>query len=152
MIRVFDAFRGASEFAANHCRANKCTAKLYRQDSGWAVKVDALTLPAEPRYPQIDDVPAKESESCRSEEQQETRPELSSKRDELLHLAKNGSLSHMQLSLVIDNARMYSFSEEDLTELRTILKKMCPPSDHSPVICPSCHMVGSNCTCGRSWF
>ena len=151
MIRVFNAFLEASEFAANYCRANRCTAKLYRQDSGWAVKVDTL-IPSETRYPQIEDLPAKEPESRRSEEPQEPRPELSSKRYELLRLAKNGSLSHMQLSLVIDNAHMYKFSEEYLTELRTILKQMRPPSDHTPAICPSCHMVGGNCTCGRSWF
>lgn len=40
MIQVFHTFREASEFAANHCRANRCTAKLYRQDDDWAVKVD----------------------------------------------------------------------------------------------------------------
>lgn len=152
MVRVFDAFREAGEFAANYCRTNRCTAKVYRKGSGWAVEIDAPTPTADPIPPQTEGFAAQTLEDQSSDELEGSTPDLSFKREELLNLAKRGSLTHLQLSLVIDNAQAYLFSEEDLFQLRNILKKMPPPSGDSPAVCPSCHMVGSNCTCGRSWF
>lgn len=77
---------------------------------------------------------------------------LALKREKALQLATSGSLSHMQMNLLIDNWSQYQFTNDDIALLRKLqVDKWCSASLPSSV-CPDCHMVGSNCTCGRSWF
>lgn len=166
-MRVFSTFREAAAFAADHCRTNRCTAQLLRQESGWAVTTSVEIQAPEPRHqPSYEDLARdreKELERKRRKEEQELaewqahrdqlekrRTELNGKRDKVLALARNGSLSYEQLSLVIDNQGMYGFTEPELAELLEFQKQLRP--GQVPSMCPSCHMVGSNCTCGRSWF
>ena len=84
------------------------------------------------------------------DEQEARRQELSAKKSEILELARSGILGHERLQLVIDNQKLYGFSESELAELLELLQPT--RSSQVPSICPSCHMVDSNCTCGRSWF
>lgn len=150
MIQVFHTFREASEFAANHCRANRCTAKLYRQDDDWAVKVDTLSKQSESLNGSIEEVVKTEPQGWRSEDAEKLKAELSARREQLLHLAKSGALTHMQLSLIIDKAQSYEFTEKELAQLHQ--SRSGSQSAQTPEMCRSCGMVGSNCTCGRSWF
>lgn len=152
MLQVFHTFREASEFAANYCRANRCTAKLYRQDDDWAVKVDTLSKQSESRYGSTEEAVKTEPQGWRSEDAEKLKAELSARREQLLRLAKSGALKHMQLSLIIDNAQSYAFTEKELAQLRDIQSRAGSQSEQTPEMCPSCGMVGSNCTCGRSWF
>jgi phage shock protein A len=173
-MKVFSTFREAAAFAADHCRANRCTAQLLRQESGWTVTTNAaIQAPEpghqapEPRYQPSEEDLAREREKAverkrrrevqeladwheHREQSEKQRTELMAKRDEVLALARRGSLSHEQLSLVVDNHGMYGFSESELDELLESQRQVRP--GQVPSMCPSCHMVGSNCTCGRSWF
>ena len=166
-MKVFSTFREAAAFAAVYCRANRCTSQLLRQESGWAVTTNAVIKePAptyQPSYEELAREREKELERKRWREEQELaewqahrdqlekrRVEFTAKRDKVMALARNGSLSYEQLSLVIDNKNMYGFTESELSELLEFQRQVRP--GQVPSMCPSCHMVGSNCTCGRSWF
>lgn len=166
-MRVCSTFREAAKFAADYCRANKCTAQLLRQGSGWAVIPNDVAREPEPTYrssyEDLDREREKELETRRRREEQDhtewrarrdqlekLRVELTAKRDKVMALARSGSLTYERLSLVIDNKNMYGFTEAELSELLEFQRQVRPGK--VPSMCPSCHMVGSNCTCGRSWF
>jgi len=153
-MKVFSTFREAAAFAADYCRANRCTAQLLRQESGWAVTTNAVIKEKELARER-----EKELERKRRREEQELAEwqahrdqlvEFTAKRDKVMALARNGSLSYEQLSLVIENKNVYGFTKSELSELLEFQRQARP--GQVPSMCPSCHMVGSNCTCGRSWF
>jgi len=153
-MKVFSTFREAAAFAADYCRANRCTAQLLRQESGWAVTTNAVIKEKELARER-----EKELERKRRREEQELAEwqahrdqlvEFTAKRDKVMALARNGSLSYEQLSLVIENKNVYGFTKSELSELLEFQRQVRP--GQVPSMCPSCHMVGSNCTCGRSWF
>jgi hypothetical protein len=77
--------------------------------------------------------------------QEAKRAELSSKKAELLDKARLDTLTFEQLSLVIDNYRMYDFSQAELAELRALCdaKRPSPP----PAVCSKCFLLASSCTC-----
>ena len=78
--------------------------------------------------------------------------DLTSKRDELLRLAKNGALTPIQLNMIIDQANKYDFSDAELDILAQSHARALSTAQEQPRLCPSCHMISSNCTCKRSWF
>ena len=166
-MRVFSTFREAAEFAADHCREHRCTAQLLRQESGWTVRTETRTQAPEPRYQQSYEDLAREREKelerqrlreaqdlvewqAHRDQLEKQQVEFTAKRDKVLLLARSGSLSYEQLSLVVDNQSLYGFSESELFELLEFQRQVRP--GQVPSMCPSCHMVGNNCTCGRSWF
>lgn len=78
--------------------------------------------------------------------------DLTSKRDELLQLAKNDALTPIQLNMIIDQANKYGFSDAELDILVKSHARALSTAQEQPRLCPSCHMISSNCTCKRSWF
>ena len=167
MERIFDSFREAASFASEYCRTNRRTVQLSRQGSSWAVTENSESQEYEFEYQRSYEDLVREREREREEKQrreekelaiwerhrdelEKRRDEFAEKRDKVLTLARNGSLSYEQLCLVIDNKGMYGFTEPDLVELLEFQRHVRP--GQIPSMCPSCHMVDSNCTCGRSWF
>ena len=167
MERIFDSFREAASFASEYCRTNRCTAQVSRQGSSWTVTEKSESQEYELEYQRSYEDLARERERERDEKRQREEKELADwelhrdelekrkdefteKRDKVLTLARNGSLSYEQLCLVIDNKGLYGFTEPELVELLEFQRQVRP--GQIPSMCPSCHMVGNNCTCGRSWF
>ena len=136
MNLVFHSYRDASQFAAHYCRDNNCEVMLQRKGNDWVIKVMTTSVQSEQKCRPIEVAEASESE-------------LLAKRENLFRLAKNGSLKPIQLSLIIDKSQSYGFTEDEVAQLRDIQNGGVRLQ---MAACRSCGMVGSNCSCGRSWF
>ena len=87
------------------------------------------------------------------EEEEEEEGNFSSEKEKFLNLARTRSISLLSLNQVMDNFRLYDFTEDELSELTNILAEMrARVPSVAPKVCPSCYQIGINCTCGRSWF
>ncbi len=167
MIREFKTFREAADFAAEFCRANRCTARVKRLQDGWEVQSDqndvghsqlhtdraTYALP-DKEAPTERTTDARVADPlCRSGHDQAGR-KLADKQ-EVLELARSGKLNKTSLAQVIDNHRMYGFSTEEHYELTELLRSKAGLSGTWRP-CPQCGGdggAGGRCpTCGGNGF
>ena len=123
--------------------------RLQREYEAVALKLqqelEELEELEEPEYAERTRAEAEQAWAARREAQEAKRAELSSKKSELLDKARLDTLTFEQLSLVIDNYRIYDFSQAELAELRALCDVKRPSSP--PAVCSKCFLLASNCIC-----